>query len=128
VECGGAGGKESAENTVKNLAGFVCHIERVTGDKETRARPLAIQTEVSNVFLIRGAPWVQKFIDEARDFPVGRHDDMVDAAGGAFNKLALSPRPGATSAAPGLAIGAVPDTRGAFGGGIPDAMSGGTLW
>jgi predicted phage terminase large subunit-like protein len=88
---GGSGGKESAENTIIGLAGYYAQKESVTGDKETRARPFAAQAEIQNVYLIK-APWNQPFIDEAKVFPFGKYKDQVDAAGGAFNKLALVPR------------------------------------
>jgi len=39
----GSGGKESAENTLRNLAGFSCYADRVTGSKEARANPFAAQ-------------------------------------------------------------------------------------
>jgi len=33
----GSGGKESADNTIRNLAGFKCIADRPTGDKIKRA-------------------------------------------------------------------------------------------
>lgn len=87
----GSGGKESAENTVKNLAGWVIKAERVTGDKVTRAQPFAAQAEADNVRIVRGE-WNAEFIDEASMFPNGKLKDQVDAASGAFNKLALAPQ------------------------------------
>ena len=36
----GSGGKESAEASIRNLAGYVVHADRVTGDKVSRARPV----------------------------------------------------------------------------------------
>lgn len=83
----GSGGKESAEATIRNLAGFDVRAERVTGDKVTRAQPLSAQCEGRNVKLVRGA-WTATFIDELTMFPNGAHDDQVDAAAGAFSKLA----------------------------------------
>lgn len=83
----GSGGKESAELSVRELAGYAVFAERVTGDKATRAAPLAAQIEVGNVGLIRG-DWNADFVDELASFPGGKHDDQVDAAAGAFNKLA----------------------------------------
>jgi predicted phage terminase large subunit-like protein len=103
----GSGGKESAENTVKNLEGFVCKIERVTGDKETRAQPMSAQTEIGNVKLLKG-DWNQEFVDEARVFPNGRYKDQIDAAGGAFNKLALESRPIPGAAVAPIVAPAVP--------------------
>lgn len=84
----GSGGKESAEGTVRRLAGFVAEAERVTGDKATRAEPLAAQCKAGNVFLVRGE-WTTAFLDEVCLFPSGKRKDQVDAAGGAFNKLAI---------------------------------------
>ena len=39
---------------VRNLAGFMVRADRVTGDKVSRARPLAAQCEAGNVRLLRG--------------------------------------------------------------------------
>lgn len=80
---GGSGGKESAEFTVRQLAGFHVRVDRVTGAKLLRAQPLADQCEAGNVRLVRGA-WNYSFIEELSLFPVGTHDDQVDAAAGAF--------------------------------------------
>jgi predicted phage terminase large subunit-like protein len=82
----GSGGKESAENTVRMLAGFNAHKETVSGDKQTRAEPFAAQCEALNVFLVRGA-WNSAYIDELTAFPNGQFADQVDASAGAFNKL-----------------------------------------
>ena len=83
----GSGGKESAESTIRSLAGYTIKAERPSGDKATRAEPLAVQVEAGNVRLLRG-PWNQALIDEVKTFPVGKYKDQVDAASGAFNKLA----------------------------------------
>lgn len=82
----GSGGKESAENTVVNMAGFICNAERVTGPKEVRAEPFASQCKVGNVSLLAG-DWTAAFIAELCVFPGGRLRDKGDAAGGAYNKL-----------------------------------------
>ena len=82
----GSGGKESAENTVRNLAGFNVTAERVTGDKVSRAEPYAAQIEGGNVMMIR-AEWNRDFLAEHETFPAGKYKDQVDAAAGAFNKL-----------------------------------------
>lgn len=82
----GSSGVDSAKATVRNLAGFDARFERVTGDKETRAAPLAAQAEVGNVDILSGA-WNQKYLDEMTMFPYGANDDQVDASSGAFNAL-----------------------------------------
>jgi len=83
----GSGGKESAQATVTNLAGFRIHSERPSGDKVLRAEPYSVQVEAGNVKLLRGA-WNKEFVDEHRTFPKGKLKDQIDAAGGAFSKLA----------------------------------------
>jgi predicted phage terminase large subunit-like protein len=96
----GSGGKESAENTVRNLAGFTIHAERVTGDKVTRAGPLSSQAEAGNVDLLAG-PWNEAFLAEAHNFDgVRGFTDQIDAASGAFNKLTGGPPAMAASSAP----------------------------
>jgi predicted phage terminase large subunit-like protein len=82
----GSGGKESAEATIRNLAGFRVYADRVTGSKETRAEPFAAQVQGGNVSLIAGN-WVAGFLSEAEAFPLGRYRDQIDAAVGAFTRL-----------------------------------------
>lgn len=84
----GSGGKESAEFSVIQLAGYVVHVTRPTGEKDARAKPMAIQAEAGNVKIVAGA-WNREFIDELTGFPFGKHDDQVDAAASGFNRLAL---------------------------------------
>ena len=83
----GSGGKESAESTVRNLAGFKIRAERATGDKAVRAEPYSVQVEGGNVILLQAA-WNAAYIEEHKSFPAGRFKDQIDAASGAFNKLA----------------------------------------
>lgn len=82
----GSGGKESAEITIKDLAGYIVYAERVTGSKEIRAEAYSAQVEIGNVYLVEG-PWNKEFIDEHETFPAGEFKDQVDSASGAFNKL-----------------------------------------
>ena len=85
----GSGGKESAEATVKNLAGFIAKAERATGDKALRAEPYAVQVEAGNVAIV-AAEWNKAFIDEHKTFPMGKYKDQIDAASGAFGRIATS--------------------------------------
>lgn len=82
----GSGGKESAESTIRSLAGFDVHAERVSGDKLTRALPFAAQCEAKNVRLVKGE-WNSSYLSELANFPFGTHKDQVDASAGSFNKL-----------------------------------------
>lgn len=84
----GSGGKESAEVSVRDLAGFDVSAETVTGDKATRADPFAAQWQAGNVRLVKG-DWNKAYLDELESFPSGKYSDQTDASSGAFNKLAL---------------------------------------
>lgn len=82
----GSGGKESAQNTLRNLAGFEVHADKPVTNKDARLKPFAAQAEAGNVRLKR-ADWNFAFIEEATAVPHGTYRDQTDAAGGAFNKL-----------------------------------------
>ncbi len=84
----GSGGLESAETTIRMLAGWDVHKEPVRGDKVTRASPFSAQSEAGNVAMVK-AEWNEPFLRQLHGFPDGLKD-MVDAAGGAFNKLAAA--------------------------------------
>lgn len=75
----GSSGVESAELAVKMLAGHRVIIEKPTAAKEIRAQPFADQQQVGNVRLL-AANWNRDFMDEAGEFPLGKHDDQIDAA------------------------------------------------
>ena len=82
----GSGGKESAEATVRNLAGFSVITDRPTGDKVFRADPYSVQVNSGNVLLMQGE-WNHEFTQEHKFFPFGTYKDQVDAGSGAFNQL-----------------------------------------
>jgi len=82
----GSGGKESAQSTTKNLAGFAAYADRPTGNKIYRADPYSVQVNNGNVYLLRGE-WNKPFIDEHRYFPFSTYKDIVDSCSGAFIKL-----------------------------------------
>jgi predicted phage terminase large subunit-like protein len=82
----GSGGKESAEATIKNLAGFASYADRPQGDKIYRADPYSVQVNNGNMIMLRG-DWNHEFIDEHRNFPFSTYKDQVDAAAGAFSQL-----------------------------------------
>jgi len=83
----GAAGVDQAQALTRMLAGYSVPAERVSGSKETRADGLAAQVNAGNVSLIAG-DWNKAFIEELRTFPLGKHDDQVDAASDAFQELA----------------------------------------
>jgi predicted phage terminase large subunit-like protein len=84
----GSGGKESAERTVRMLAGYSVNPDRVTGPKEIRADPYAAQVQAGNFKIVKGG-WNRAFLEEHEEFPNGPYMDQVDAAGAAFTQLTL---------------------------------------
>lgn len=49
------------------------------GGKEARAAAVEPEVEAGNWYLPDGAEWLGDFIDEFASFPLGSHDDIVDA-------------------------------------------------
>ena len=84
----GVAGADRTQATTRLLAGHSVRSERPTGSKVVRADPFAAQCESGNVKVV-GGPWNTAFLDELCSFPYSRNDDQVDAASGAFNRLAL---------------------------------------
>lgn len=85
----GQAGKSQALYITRALAGFSITTSTESGDKETRADPLASQVNVGNVLMLRG-PWNKLLIDEMREFPNGANDDQVDALSRAFSKFLIA--------------------------------------
>lgn len=83
----GSGGKESAQNTVRNLLGFRVVVDRPTGDKALRADPLSTQVNAGNVYVAKDRPWNREWIEEFRFFPFSTYKDQVDSASGGFALL-----------------------------------------
>lgn len=82
----GAAGVFQAQYLFRLLAGFSINKIKPTGKKETRAEGIASQINAGNVYLLEGK-WNRDFIDELRTFPLGKHDDQVDAMSDAFSQL-----------------------------------------
>jgi len=84
---GGSSGKISFDYYVREvLRGYTVRGEHPTGDKETRAAPVASLAESGNVFLVRGY-WNSDYLNELEAFPAGAHDDQVDTTSLAYAKL-----------------------------------------
>lgn len=82
----GQAGKSLALYMTRQLGGFNVKSSPESGDKITRALPVASQCNVGNVLMVRGS-WNARLIDEMRMFPNGRHDDQVDALSRAFSDI-----------------------------------------
>lgn len=84
----GQAGKSQAMYYAKILSGYSVDAIRESGDKVTRANPVASQVNAGNVSIVR-APWNKAFLEELTTFPNGKHDDQVDALSGAFEKIGV---------------------------------------
>lgn len=51
------------------------------GDKAVRAQSIRGRMAMQGLHVLRGAPWLPALISEMMSFPVGSHDDQVDALG-----------------------------------------------
>jgi predicted phage terminase large subunit-like protein len=83
IEPGSAAKRDSYRMTT-NLAGYDAKGKNFKGDKLTRARALAVQAEAGNVMLFKGS-WNSEFLSHMHGQPDLPHDDIMDAAAGAFN-------------------------------------------
>lgn len=90
----GQAGKSQVLYLTRQLAGYSVHTSPETGDKVTRAEPLAAQVNVGNVLMLRGA-WNADLVEELRAFDSGAYDDQVDALSRAFARLlgVVDPQP-----------------------------------
>ncbi len=90
----GSGGKQSAELTVKNLAGWVVKVDKPGGSgssKELRAYSFSVQVNIGNVSMVRGE-WNAPLISELKFWPFSKYKDQGDGCSGAFNELTSGKR------------------------------------
>lgn len=89
----GASGKSEVAVYLRMLNGWVVEAVRPTGDKYTRAKPVASQAEAGNIRIVRG-PYLHDFLNEVTAFPNPRvHDDQVDTLSGGTAWLRDNPQP-----------------------------------
>ena len=88
-------GKQSAEMSVRSLAGFRVRLRKPPegkpkpGEEDPRVwESYIIQLGMGNIKFLR-ASWNDILIKEAIDAPGGTHDDTIDATAGAFRELAI---------------------------------------
>lgn len=82
----GQAGKTQVLYLTRALIGYTVLSSPESGDKVTRAEPVAAQINVGNVALLRG-DWNAAFVNELRTFPNGKNDDQVDGLSRAFAEL-----------------------------------------
>jgi predicted phage terminase large subunit-like protein len=85
----GQAGRAQVAYITRQLQGFRVEASPESGDKLTRAMPIASQANVGNLSMVR-AGWNRAFLDELAAFPSGSHDDQVDALSRAFTALGKS--------------------------------------
>jgi len=84
----GSAGKSLCSHYRRNVIPrkFSFRSNRETGSKELRAIPMSAAAEDRRIKLVAGQ-WIDEFLSELCAFPSGKHDDIVDAASGAFRML-----------------------------------------
>lgn len=88
----GQAGKQQVLYLTRKLAGYRVESSPESGDKATRAAPVASQVNVGNVSIVR-AKWNASFLDELAGFPSAAKDDQVDALSRAFSMVGLNRPP-----------------------------------
>lgn len=88
----GQAGKQQILYLTRKLTGYRVESSPETGDKSTRAAPVASQVNVGNVSMVK-ARWNASFLDELAAFPSGSKDDQVDALSRAFSMIGLGRLP-----------------------------------
>lgn len=84
----GSSGVNTIDHYRRNiLKGYSFYGDKKTSNKVERAQPVSSAAEAGNVKLVKGS-WNKDFLDEAEQFPNGKHDDMVDVVSGAIAMLA----------------------------------------
>lgn len=83
----GSSGVNTLHTYRKLLLGFNFRGDRPTGNKIERSRGPSAACENGLVYIVKGAK-TREFINELVAFPMGAHDDMVDAFCAGLNKIA----------------------------------------
>lgn len=81
----GQAGLAQTEQFRQDLLGYDFKFSTESGDKQTRALPLAAQAEAGAVYYVK-ADWNAAFFDQLCNFPNAKNDDMVDSVTRAFNE------------------------------------------
>ncbi len=84
----GQAGKEQAQTYVSMLAGYDVKTVPESGDKVTRAEPMAAQWQ-QGMFDVVAGEWNEMYFNQLESFPESKFKDMVDAGSSAFNELTL---------------------------------------
>lgn len=84
----GSSGVDTIDHYAREvLMGYTFYGIRSTGNKELYADPVSSAAQAGNVKILE-APWNTAFLDEFEAFPMGGHDDIVDATSKCIAQLA----------------------------------------
>ena len=88
----GSGGIHNIDHYKRKVIppGWRFYEDRVSGDKEARARPVSAAAEKGLIKIAwtgKTDMWFSEAMDQLETFPESEHDDAVDALSGAFNML-----------------------------------------
>jgi predicted phage terminase large subunit-like protein len=84
-EKGSAGKYISNHLHLDVFRGYECHPDPVSGEKISRAKPLAAMAQNGHVYLVKG-PWNAAFLLQSGIFPQGKKD-QIDASSGLLKQL-----------------------------------------
>ncbi|MCI9180532.1 MAG: phage terminase large subunit [Lachnospiraceae bacterium] len=84
----GQAGKDQKASYMEMLAGFDVRMIPESGDKTTRAEPMAAQWQHGMFDLVAGE-WNEAYLNQLESFPDSKFKDMVDASSSAFNEITL---------------------------------------
>lgn len=88
----GSSGKDTISHYQRNVITNVAFRgRRSTGPKEAYIDVLAAQAEAGNVALVRRSDaddaWIEEFLHEAELYPLGSHDDLIDATAKGYSEI-----------------------------------------
>ena len=84
----GQAGKDQAQGYAIMLSGYDVKFLPESGDKETRAAPMAAQWQMGNFDVMTGE-WNEEYFNQLESFPESKFKDMVDAGSSAFNEVTI---------------------------------------
>ena len=105
----GSGGKQSAEESVRDMEGYRASIEPAQLDKVLRSESTQKAAERGDISIAE-ADWNRDFLDEITVFPASRYKDQADGFSGAYRYLSQA-RKGLLSAARLLTACTLPDGK-----------------
>lgn len=82
----GQAGKDQAHSYIRFLSGYDVVTRLESGNKQTRAEPVAAQWQAGHIRVLV-ANWNESYFSQLESFPESKFKDMVDATSSAFNEI-----------------------------------------